>query len=194
VPPNLEELDCSCNDLGISICNGDSDICVFPDSLKKLICNSCNFTEIKLPPNLEHFECSNHFQRETIDLFKQLNKTRDISNASGMNCIQDNFNIDEVMKYISRKQLYGERYNLISSIDLPESLKFVDCSRNNLTIFPTLPKNITYFDCSHNEIRHYSSHVYLPEGLETLNIQGNNNQFVGRLGKLPKSLTVFKYK
>lgn len=182
LPPNLQELDCGFNDINPRTCHHINGAMVgtFPKSLKKLICNNCSFTQLLLPDNLEYLNCSNSLQKDAMKLFIQMNQN------------SKNLDLDRAMKHMSKIQLYGDFYNTISYIGYPNSLIHIDCSGNEITSFYGLPKNLKYFDCSHNEIDKYDSSTDLPEGLETLNIKGNNIPFKGKLGKLPKSLKVFE--
>lgn len=182
LPPNLQELNCGYNGINPPTCyhkNGAL-VSTFPKSLKKLICNNCCFRQILLPDNLEYLDCSNSLQKDAMELLKDLNQ----------NTID--FDLNRAIKHMSKTQLFGDFYNVLSYIGYPSSLKYVNCSGNEFTSFYGLPKNLKDYDCSYNEIDRYDSSADLPEGLETLKIQGNNIPFKGRLGKLPKSLKVFE--
>jgi Leucine-rich repeat (LRR) protein len=99
-----------------------------PDSIHYIICDYNHITILpnKLPKNIKKIDCSNN---------------RLISLPENMNSYCDLMNLD-----CSNNQL-------ISLPDLPNSLKYLDCNFNNISILPeTLPESIKFLNLSNNKL------------------------------------------
>ena len=82
------------------------------------------------------------------------------------------------------KELYCSNNQLTLLPALPQNLTILDCSDNQLTLLPALPQNLTILHCSDNRLNLLP---YLPQNLKNLHYNNNpihkivndiNNSFI----------------
>lgn len=181
ITANLQELDCSkCNltelpELPPSLqkltCHGNTGLAKLPQIPAELVflnCSLCSLTELPefpegsklkvlkcisneltalplLPPMLESLECS---YNKLIYLPSNLPDTLMDLNCSHNQLTNLPLNLSSLTKLDT---LYCAANKLTWLPDLPTSLCEIDCSNNNLYIFPMqIPSGLTWLDCRHN--------------------------------------------
>ncbi len=168
LPSGLTRLECDLNKL--------TSLPSLPSGLTYLNCNTNQLTSLPTLPSgiQELYATSNKFTKLTIS-----NK----SSLTTLN-VRDNTSLTELSVYNNSalstlmsdgctvlKTLYCYSNNL-SSLTLPGSVTYIDCSGNKLTSLPSLPTTLTYVNCSNNNLSGKLDMSYR-SALKTLYCYGN---------------------
>ena len=110
--------------------------------------------------------------------------------------------LSNLKNYTKLKEFYCYGCDLNELPDLPNSLKYLDCSNNKLTKLPDLPNSIVYLGCSNNNLIELpdlpnsivylwcsnNNLIYLDEDITTINKINLKNKIIKRMELLNRSL------
>ena len=153
LPPNLEKLCCSNNNLSL--------FDHLPSTLKELYCDSNQITSLdKLPIHLQKLDCRNN-ELPSLDKLPSTLKQLDC-------CNNDLCSLDKLPSTLQKLHC---RHNKLWSLDkLPSTLEYLYCSDNHLYSLNKLPGNLKELDCKCNKL---TSLKFLPRTLTHINCMNN---------------------
>ena len=152
-----------------------------PETVKILVCDRNDLTELPLLSHLEALSCENN----------QLKKIPFIPNLTYLNC---SHNYIGKIPLLSKLILLDCNDNNITKIPFLPNLLELTCSDNRITTIPILPK-LTYIECENNEIPsefpHESAQDYLKRinNMFNGNIMNNYNAYIKKLKEIEDDTT-----
>jgi Leucine-rich repeat (LRR) protein len=204
LPPNLEELSCSHNNLS-SINDIDlpdtltsmnlshnnlSEINKLPLQLENLICNDCGMDSISnIPNSVIHIELNNNILNELPDLPTDLeylsvenNMIKELppSYPDGLEILNISYNqIKEIKNLPDNLHTLDASNNMIKLIDvLPNSLVMLKTPKNYLTRLPELPLGLVFIDVSYNHIEDMFTLCEFSDDLMKLDCSNNRISYI----------------
>ncbi|HXB41915.1 MAG TPA: T9SS type A sorting domain-containing protein [Bacteroidia bacterium] len=158
-----------------------SNLPTLPNSLKKLLCYSCNLNSLPtLPNSLVFFSCG----------FNKLTSLPALPNSLDtlICCVNPLPNLPLLNSLV---YLNCSSDSLTTLPALPNSLTYLDCGGNVLNNVPTLPNSLTYLDCSHqfNNASHILTLGFIPSLPNSLKYLDCNFNNIKCFPNFPNSLT-----
>lgn len=173
----------------------------FPITLTHLEITKCNLVELEYLDyliNLRILKCSFNYLNKNDWTINKL--PTNIINLDLSSCYLDNIDFITHLKKLSILKINNNminkmnlesniglevlecKKNRLTSLILPDNLKILKCSYNNLKYFNKLSEKLIFLDCSNNQIVNLDN---LPSKLKILNC---SNNFIVNLNNLPLGL------